>query len=76
MWNQERDRRQGYFGSTMGGRECNKWNAFLMNLGLMEAWNLEEFRKMGNKNFTWCRRSPTPIWSYLDRFYVDVSIQQ
>jgi len=47
-----------------------------MNLGLMDAWNLEEFNKIRNKNFTWCRRSPTPIWSCLDRFYVDVSIQQ
>jgi hypothetical protein len=35
----------------MGGKECNKWNAFLMNLGLMDAWNLKESRKIGNKNF-------------------------
>jgi hypothetical protein len=46
------DQSQGYFGSTMGRRECNKWSAFLMNLGLMDAWNLEEFKRIRNKNFT------------------------
>ncbi len=67
---------QGYFGCTMGRRECNNWNAFLMSLGLMDSQNLEEFKWLGNKNFTWCKKFPTPIWSCLDRFYVDVSIQQ
>jgi hypothetical protein len=28
------DRSQGYFGSTMGRREFNTWNPFLMSLGL------------------------------------------
>jgi hypothetical protein len=49
------DQSQGYFGSTMG-RECTKWSAFSMNLGLMDTWNLEEFRRIGNKNFTWYMR--------------------
>jgi hypothetical protein len=47
-----------------------------MNLGLMDSWNLEKFKQLWNKNITWCRRSPTPIWSHLDKFHVDVSIQQ
>jgi hypothetical protein len=36
----------------MGGREFNAWNSFLMSLGLRDAWNLEDFKKIGNKNFT------------------------
>jgi hypothetical protein len=46
------DRSQGYFGSTMGGREFNAWNAFMASLRLMDVWNLNELRKIGHKNFT------------------------
>jgi hypothetical protein len=56
------DQSQGYFGNTMGRREWNKWNEFLMNLGLMDAWNLEEFKRIGNKNFTWYMRFPTLMY--------------
>jgi hypothetical protein len=71
-----KDRSQGYFGNTTGGKECNKWNAFLVNLGMMDAWNLKKSKRIGNKKFTWYKKSPTPIWSHLDKFYVDVYIQQ
>lgn len=37
----------------MGRRECNNWSVFLINLGLMDAWNLEEFKRIGNKIFIW-----------------------
>jgi hypothetical protein len=30
----------------MGGREGDKWNALLMNLGLMDSWNLEKFKQL------------------------------
>jgi hypothetical protein len=60
----------------MGGREFNVWNSFLMNLGLRDAWNLEDFKRIGNKNFTWSKKSPSPIWSHLDRVYVDAHIQE
>jgi len=43
---------QGYFGSTMGGRKLNAWNAFMASLRLMDVWNLNELRKIGHKNFT------------------------
>jgi hypothetical protein len=66
---------QGYFGSTMGGREFNEWNAFMANLGLMNVWNLNGLRRIKHKNFTWCRRVPFPIWSCLNRFRVDVNVQ-
>jgi hypothetical protein len=70
------DHNQGYFGSTMGGREVNVWNSFLMSLGLQDAWNLEDFRRIRNENFTWSKKSLSPIWSHLDRFYVDAHIQK
>ncbi len=61
-----------YFGYLMGGKELNAWNAFMANLGLLDAWNLNEFKRIENKNFTWSRKVPSPIWSRLDRFYVDL----
>jgi hypothetical protein len=60
----------------MGGREFNMWKSFLMSLGLRDAWNLEDFKRVGNKNFTWSRKSLSPIWSRLDRLYVDAHIQE
>jgi hypothetical protein len=45
----------------MGGRDFNAWNTFMASLRLMDAWNLDEFRKIRHKNFTWCKRSPSPI---------------
>jgi len=67
---------QGYFGNTMGGREFNAWNAFMASLGLMDVWNINELRRIRHKIFTWCRRVPFPIWSCLDRFYVDANVQE
>jgi len=46
------DHSQGYFGNIMGGREFNAWNAFIASFGLMDAWNLNEFKRIGHKNFT------------------------
>jgi hypothetical protein len=46
------DHSEGYFGSTIGGRKFNGWNFFFMSLGLRDAWNLEDFKRIGNKNFT------------------------
>jgi hypothetical protein len=66
------NRNQGYFGSLIGGMELNVWNAFMISLELLDAWNLDEFKRIENKNFTWCRKVPSPIWSRLDRFYVDL----
>jgi hypothetical protein len=32
-----KDCNQGYFGSLMGGKEFNAWNAFMASLGLLDA---------------------------------------
>jgi hypothetical protein len=47
------DRNQGYFGNTMEGREFNAQIAFMASLGLMDVWNLDEFKRIRHKVNAW-----------------------
>jgi hypothetical protein len=60
----------------MGGAEEVAWNKCSLALGFNDVLHLDEFRKIGPKNYTWSQEKPQPIWSRLDRFYITPDIQQ
>ncbi len=55
------DHNQYYFGNTMGGKDFNAWKTFMASLRIIDAWNLDEFRKVRHNNFTLCKRFASPI---------------
>jgi hypothetical protein len=44
-------------------------------LGVVDAFFLDEFQKIGPKSLTWSKKNPLATWSRLDHFYVNSSIQ-
>jgi len=75
MTKNEEDRSPRYIGKAMGVRELQAWTQFAIHLGINDAYYANEFCKIGSKQHTWCREKPLPIWSRLDRFYVDGYLQ-
>jgi exonuclease III len=76
MTEQTEDRSPGYTGKAMGGAEEVAWNHYCLALGFNDVIHLDEFKKIGPKDYTWSRERPNPIWSRLDRFYITPDIQQ
>jgi hypothetical protein len=72
----EEDRSESYLENAMGNREQDAWNQFALSLGLGDTYYMDEFRKVGNKRFTWSRQRPNLQWSCLDRFYVNPDLQE
>jgi hypothetical protein len=57
----------------MGRRKKNAWNKSVTLLGVVDAFFLDEFQKIGPKRFTWSKKNPLTTWSRLDHFYVNFS---
>ncbi len=75
MVEQLEEKSQNVWGTTMGKRIIDPWNKLVMFLGVVDAFYLDEFRKIGPKNFTWSKKNPLVAWSRLNCFYVNSSIQ-
>jgi len=58
-----------------GRRKTDAWNKLVMFLGVVDAFYLDEFWKIGPKSFTWSKKNPLATWSRLDCFYENSSIQ-
>ncbi len=71
MVEQLEDRSQKLLSTTMGRKEVDAWNKLVMLLGVVDAFLLDEFQKIGPKSFTWSKKNPLVAWSILDYFYVD-----
>jgi exonuclease III len=67
----EDDCSDNYLETAMGNKEQDAWNLFALSLGIGDSIYMDEFRKVGNKRFSWSRQRPTPQWSRLDYFYVN-----
>jgi hypothetical protein len=50
----------------MERREVDAWNKLVMLLGVVDAFLLDEFQKIGPKSFTWNKKNPLVSWSRLD----------
>lgn len=75
MTENHEDRSPDYIGKTMGRREAQAWTRFTVHLSINDVYYADEFRRIGNKTYSWYRNKPTPIWSRLDRFYIDDLLQ-
>jgi hypothetical protein len=63
------------FEAQQWGGEKNAWNKSVTLLGVVDAFFLDEFQKIGPKSFTWSKKNSLVTWSRLDHFYVNSSIQ-
>jgi hypothetical protein len=55
----------------MGWKEVNAWNKLVMPFWVSNAFLFYEFHKIELKNYTWSKKNPTIVCSWLDRFYVN-----
>lgn len=66
------DKQGGAETTGRGESEIRAWTQLLIHLGLHDSFHLDEFRRVGQKKFTWDNRrnGAGMICSRLDRFYV------
>jgi exonuclease III len=73
-----KDRREASGERRMLRREAATWHQMTLHYGLIDAWSLDNFRKMSSKEFTFDngRAGPRSAVSRLDKFMISQEIKE
>lgn len=54
---------------NMSSRELKSWTRFILQLGILDVFYADEYRRIRSKRYTRCQQRPTPHWARLNWFY-------